>query len=196
MGRSSPDTFLANALRIAAFLAVLGLVSGFAAFSSRVAHYPDPDPAAGADAVVVLTGGEGRLGAAIELLQNGAGARLLISGVHPDVGENQLRALSGTGEALFDCCVDLGRTASDTAGNAAEAAQWARSNGYESLIVVTSDYHLPRSLAELSAAMPEVELIAYPVRSAPPWRDISMLRLWTLEYLKYAAVMARRSIIR
>ena len=65
-----------------------------------------------------------------------------------------MRRLLGLDKQLFNCCVDLGYEALDTVGNADETRTWARSNGYTRLIVVTSRYHMPRSLAELALAMP------------------------------------------
>ena len=69
-----------------------------------------------------------------------------------------------------------------------------QANGYESLIIVTSDYHLPRSLLEMKALMPGVELIPYPVRTSPPWRNPRAARLWLQEYAKFAAVSVRYAV--
>ena len=76
-------------------------------------------------------------------------------------------------------------------GNAAETAAWARSHGYEHLIVVTSDYHMPRALLELQAAMPDVRLSAYGVPAPAPWSGGHEARRWMVEYVKYAAVYGR-----
>ena len=63
----------------------------------------------------------------------------------------------------FDCCADLGFSAANTHGNAAEAAAWTQAHGYHRLVIVTASYHMPRSLAEFSAEMPGVELEPWPV---------------------------------
>ena len=76
----------------------------------------------------------------------------------------------------------------------AAAGALVRENGYRSLIIVTSDYHLPRSLLEMRALMPGVELIAYPVRTTPPWRDFGASRLWLQEYAKFTAVWLRQTV--
>ena len=96
----------------------------------------------------------------------------------------------------FICCVDLGYEALDTVGNADETRNWANTNGYRKLIVVTSSYHMPRSLAELALVMPDVEFVAHTVtpRSFPDsgwWLSVATTRVLLSEYLKYLPAMAR-----
>lgn len=155
------------------------------------------DPAAfdvPADGIVVLTGGAERVTVALDLLKRGAGKRLLISGVHPDTAAADLSDKAiGTAE-LFDCCVDLDRKARDTRGNARESAEWARAHDYRRLIVVTADYHMPRTLIEFRAAMPNVRLLPYPVRPKDIhldawWRYPGTTRLLASEYTKYLLAM-------
>src|SRR6266850_154323 len=114
--RSNLDR-LAALLRICAFL-VLALVAlfagGFGWFASTVSHMTTPANPAKADAIIVLTGGQSRLDAAMELLASGKGERLLISGVHPSASRRQLQAATGGDKALFSCCVDIDRAALDT----------------------------------------------------------------------------------
>lgn len=148
-----------------------------------------PARAAHADGIVALTGGVARLDAAEALLERGAGKRLLISGVHASLTKNALKRLVHAG-SRFDCCVDLGFAAMSTHGNAAEAAAWARRHGYHSLLIVTANYHMPRSLNEFSTAMPGMRLYAYPVeqddvRVDAWWRDSHTLKVLHLEYAKY-----------
>lgn len=185
-------TALTRLVRLAAFLVVVAVLVGFALFV-RAGLTLDPERHAGADGIVVLTGGEGRVTTAVELLAEDRGRRLLISGVNPLVGEDAVRLAAGATPGLFACCIDIGREAANTIGNAEEAAEWARSNGFERLIIVTSDYHMPRALLELQAAMPGVELVAWPVEGPPPWRDIRTARRWALEFFKYGAVYAREA---
>jgi len=143
-----------------------------------------------ADAIVVLTGQDRRLPVAVTLLERGAGARLLISGVNKTTRKEDLRDLLKAGDA-FDCCADLGFAARDTRGNAREAAEWAQSHGYRSLIVVTGYDHMPRSLLEFSAEMPEVELIPYPVGREDGNNPIAgRLDVLHGEYAKYLASWA------
>ena len=175
-------------------LAVVALyASGFSVF---VASLPSPrvGPAASADAIVALTGQGGRLAPAVTLLEQGNGRRLLITGVNTINSKHDLKVLLHGGEA-FDCCADLGFAALDTRGNAAEAARWARAHHYGSLIVVTANYHMPRSLVEFGAQMPEVKLVPYPV-AVDALRMLSWENAKRLngEYFKYLASLLRVSV--
>ena len=181
-------------LRALAFSVVAASIIGFGAYAGTVSGYDLPDPALRADGIVVLTGDQGRLTAGVQLLQDGRSAHLLVSGVHPSVTTEELRAHTDLSDAQFSCCVELGRQATDTVGNARETAQWVRTNGYQRLIIVTSDYHLPRSLIEMDMAMPGVEFIPYPVRTEPPWRNARTARLWVQEYAKYTTVWVGRTL--
>jgi uncharacterized SAM-binding protein YcdF (DUF218 family) len=181
-------------------LALLALGAGFAAFANSVANaVPPSDPRA--DGIVVLTGGAARLDEALQLLADGHGERLLISGVNPRVKRNTLAAtIGGDLTAVFACCTDLDHRALDTIGNAAEAARWADAQDFSSLIVVTSAYHMPRSMVELSGAMPGVRLVPYPVRNpdlhlADWWRDRAAFSLLAREYGKFLAAEARQALI-
>ena len=182
-------------------IALVWLV-GLFAFAERVRGLTPPPEPARADAIVALTGPSAeRVNAAIRLLEHGKGDRVLVSGVNPDVRRQELRALTPGSSKLFNCCVDLGFEAEDTLGNAHEIAAWARSKNYDSLIVVTSDYHMPRSLLELRSAAPDVELTPYgvatPSLDTPRWwRAAVTARRMTLEYMKYQAVLGREGVRR
>ena len=142
-----------------------------------------------------------RIEQAIDLLRRGYGERLLISGVNREVRRRELRELTTGSSRLFNCCVDLGFEAEDTVGNAQEIAAWARSKGYDHLIVVTSDYHMPRSLVEIRGQAPGVKLTPYAV-STPSldnrhwWRATVTARRMTLEYMKYLAALGREAVRR
>jgi len=182
------------ALRALAFLAVAGLALGFVLFAGRVAGFDTPTSDRRADAIVVLTGDVGRTTAGRELLREGRAPQLLISGVDPSATPADIQRHSGLSDDELACCVILGRNATDTIGNAREAGALVRENGYRSLIIVTSDYHLPRSLLEMRSLMPGVDLIPYPVRTTPPWRDPGATRLWLQEYANDTAVWLRRTV--
>lgn len=164
-------------------------VGDFILFANRVAGV-DHSPDVTADAIVALTGGSGlRIAAGIDLVADGRGSRMLISGVNPDVPKADLIALAGGSKDVWDCCVDIGYLAETTLGNADETAAWAYERGYKSLIIVTSDYHMPRSLIVLKKAMPDLELVAWPVRTvndpARIWSDPSSFRGVFLEWAKW-----------
>lgn len=170
----------------------------FLVFAHQIATAKVPQ-AANADAIVVLTGGHARVNEAVRLLEEGHASRLLISGVHPGTTRKQLAAVTSSHMPLEEGSVDLDRVALNTAGNATETANWVRKNGFKSLLVVTSAYHLPRAQAELSDALPDVELIAYPVFSADlkldTWyREPKTIRLLMREYVKYILARLRNSV--
>lgn len=177
-------------------LALLALyLVGFVVF---VANLPHAAPrTVHADAVVALTGGGDRLDTAVALFERGVGRRLLITGVHAFMTKALLKPLLHGGRR-FDCCVDLGFAAMNTHGNAMETAHWARAHGYRSLVVVTANYHMPRSLEEFSAAMPHIKLIPYPVpeiRTARRWwLDPGAIRALQYEYAKFLGSVALKTV--
>lgn len=187
------------------FLALVGIVGliwlvGLFAFADRVRGLTPADEPARADGIVALTGPSAeRVNAAVRLLEQDKGERVLISGVNREVRRQELNALTPGSTRLFNCCVDLGFEAEDTGGNAQEIAAWAASKHYTSLIVVTSDYHMPRSLLEIRSAAPDLKLTPYAV-STPSldnsrwWRAAVTARRMTLEYMKYLAVLAREAL--
>lgn len=184
-------------LIIAALIWGVGLLT----FAARVeASTPASEPGV-ADGVVALTGGSSaRLEEAMALLERGRGRRLLISGVNAAATREDIRGVTGAYNRIYDCCVDLGRQAEDTIGNARETAEWARANGFRKLIIVTADFHMPRSLVELRAVMPEAELLPHAVATkaldARRWdRSAPNARVMIGEYNKYLAVLAREAFL-
>ena len=177
-------------------LVVLALfVAGFVWFLSQIKS-GEERPTVRADGIVVLTGGSSRVSDAIELLANGYGRRLLISGVHWTNGTADISRSLPDSSSLLNCCIDLDRSAVNTRSNASETRRWARDRGLRSLIIVTSNYHMPRALVELSHAMPDVTLVAYPVvgdmwRDEPWWSSGAAARLLFSEYMKYLAAGVR-----
>lgn len=147
-----------------------------------------------ADGIAVLTGGASRIADAVELLAAGRGQRLLITGVYPATGEREIARLTPQYAAIFKCCVDLDRSAVNTVGNALETKRWATTRGFKSLIVVTSNYHIPRAMAELSHQLPGVRLIPYPVvnnKAGTVWSNSLIARLLFSEYVKYMVSVVR-----
>ena len=176
--------------------------SGLLAFAARVDRStPAPEPQA-ADGIVALTGAgsNARIGAAMELLEDGKAERMLVSGVNREASREDIRTVSRAVRRLYDCCVDLGFNAANTVGNARETQEWARAMGFDSLIVVTADYHMPRAMLELRGAMPNVELTPYPVitpvlKANRWWRTSGGARLMVMEYSKYLAILGREAIL-
>lgn len=176
--------------------------AGLLAFAERVQRSTPARQPAAADGIVVLTGAgsNARIGAAMGLLEDGKGRRMLVSGVNREASREDIRIVSRAARRLYDCCVDLGFDAANTVGNARETQEWARAMRYESLIVVTADYHMPRAMLELRGAMPHKRLTAYPVATSVIdarrwWRTTGGARLMVLEYSKYLAILGREALL-
>ena len=173
----------------------VGAAIGFVGFLSQL-RGAEIKPDRNADGIVVLTGGSSRVSDAMELLAGGYGKRLLISGVHPTNAASDISRSLPDNHSLLGCCVDLDRSAVNTRSNAAETRRWAHERGFKSLIVVTSNYHMPRAIVELSHAMPDIQLIPFAVvgdkwRDEPWWTSGATLRLLLSEYVKYVAAEVR-----
>lgn len=184
------------ALLLIAILAVGLLAGSFVRFSREVIYLEPPGGTLKADAIVVFTGGSQRIDQGVKLLDEGAAGRLLISGVNPATTGKQIQRLTSAEPALFECCVDIGHDAIDTIGNANEAAQWISQHGYKRVIVVTSNYHMPRSLLQLRRVDQSSKFVAYPVISNNlqqlQWlQQPDALRLLFAEYTKYVAARFR-----
>ncbi|WP_293611237.1 YdcF family protein [Ponticaulis sp.] len=170
-------------------LGVLACAADFQRWVSQV-RVLEADDDAQADAVVALTGGGGRrIQAALAILESGTGERLLVSGVHESVNVAALVETAGGSQALYDCCIDIGRLAHSTEGNAQETSNWVREHEYDSLILVTSNYHMPRALLWFKEGFEGVEIIPYPVESSmtPPdwWKSWPSIKGLVLEWAKY-----------
>src|SRR5471032_471700 len=152
-----------------------------------------------ADGIVALTGAAARIPDAIELLAAERGKRLLISGVHRDTRAREIARLTPLYSKFFTCCIDLDRSALNTFGNALETKRWAHEHNFTSLIVVTSNWHMPRAMAEMAHQLQEATLTAYPVMSEkvktePWWQNIDTARFLFAEYLKYLFALGRMSL--
>ena len=151
---------------------------------------------------LALTGAsDARITAAMKLLEPGKARRMLISGVNPQATRADIRGVAKATQRFYDCCVDLGFQAMDTVGNARETADWANQNGFHSLILVTSDFHMPRAMLELQAALPDAAITPYAIRTNELdakhwWRSREGVRRMTLEYVKYLVIMSREALAR
>jgi len=171
------------------------LAGGFVRFVSSIAS-DEVSLESRADGIVALTGAAGRIPDAIELLATERGKRLLITGVHRATSSREIARITPLYSKYFSCCIDLDRSALNTFGNALETRRWARENNFNSLIVVTSNWHMPRAMAELAHQLPDVTLIAYPVisekvKTEPWWSNTDTARLLLAEYSKYLFALMR-----
>jgi len=174
-------------------LVMLGI--GFIVFANGVER-EQHKPQQTADGIAVLTGGVSRIDQAMKLLAEGKAKRVLITGVNRTTTKEELKSLASQGDQFFACCVDIDKEARNTIDNATETSEWVALHHYGSIIVVTSNYHMPRALAELARVLPGVVLIPYAVVD----NNVHLDRWWTYpgttklllsEYLKYIPALGR-----
>lgn len=183
-------------------LAILLIIAGFFVFTYQISRAKPPDPVPKTDGIVVLTGtGGGRLEAGAALLKRGLGEHLLISGVNKSISAEKVQSLLALNDEEFTCCVTLDYEAENTFENGKETANWARALGYESILLVTSSYHMPRAKVEISTAMEGIRITPYPVapeRTAdePWWGGKEKLTGLLREYGKLLVTYAREPGIR
>ncbi len=188
---------LSRGLMLVALAAGIMLAGGFLSFVQTLKSYRF-DQSASADGIVVLTGGSQRIADAATLLAGGRARRMLITGVNEATTRAEIE-VSHPVVAVKGCCVDLDYRALNTVGNAIETRRWVENNNFRSLIVVTSTYHMPRTLLELRNVLPGVTLTPYPV-AAPQshgdeWlTDSETMRFLVWEYVKYIAAFTRTSV--
>ena len=180
--------------RVAALVLLL-LLGGLGWFVAS-SYLMNADPESATDAIVVLTGGRQRLETGLELLAAARAKKLFISGVNQRVDRDELLHSLGPLPENAACCIVLGHAADNTFGNAHETADWMHEEGYRSLRLVTSWYHMRRSLLEFERAMPQVTIIPHPVfahRVDPErwwsWHGAPLLVVG--EYGKFLASWAR-----
>ena len=144
------------------------------------------------DAIVVLTGGKGRVELGFSLFEAGLGKRLFISGVHPGVKAHTLASKqkipTHLTQRLYKAELEYG--AQNTAQNAIETAKWAKVNSIQSIRLVTGDYHVQRSLIEFKKLLPDVCVIAHPVSKQRRLSLKSLSLLWS-EYIKLTFVWVK-----
>lgn len=178
--------------------AIAGVSAGLLGLAGLVWFSIPPEAenqSAPTDAIVVLTGASLRLPSGIDLLREGKGRVLFVSGVSRQVDlDDLLRQAGGVSPQSLTCCIVIGYDAENTAGNAIETAHWMRREGYHSLRLVTSWYHMRRSLLEFRRAMPDITIVPHPVFSEQVkrrgwwvWRGTTGLVIE--EYGKYLAAL-------
>jgi len=183
--------------RLLCGLAILaGLwLGGFLWFAARLPEAVAA-PERRTDAIVVLTGGSGRVDQGLRLLQERRAARLFVSGVYPGVDVAELLGTATEASPDLACCIEIGYDAHSTRGNATETARWIAKREIRSLRLVTAAYHMPRSLLEFRHRMPDVTIVPHPVFPAHVkqktwWRWPGSAYLLLQEYNKYLVTRLR-----
>lgn len=162
-------------------LALLWALGGIWFAASVVSMKPENDIKT--DAIIVLTGGDKRVNAGLDLLADGHGEKLFISGVNLQVKPEELVALWPGDKDKVLCCITLGYTADTTGDNAAESQQWIKENKVKSIWLVTSNYHMARASLLFHQVMPEIQIYKYPVVPSDfePWKE----QFWPLAFEEY-----------
>lgn len=169
-------------MKIIRYLASTVLLVWALGFLWFAAALPQPASEEQTDAVIVATGGPGRIAQGLAVLDTGLAPRMLVTGVDREVTRQEFAIEFEVDEARMECCVDLGFQAVDTRGNAAETAQWVAANDITSLRLVTTDWHMRRAAGELSRTLPKSVTV---VRDAVP--STPSLASLFLEYHKLIA---------
>lgn len=142
-------------------------------------------PGVTTDAVIVVTGGPGRIARGLAVLEAGEAQRMLVSGVDPEVRPREFAAQFGVRPRLMACCITLGFAAVDTRSNAAETAKWVAQNEVRSLRLVTTDWHMRRAAGELDRTLPgHVTVVRDAVPSQPNGKTL---------FLEYHKLIASRA---
>lgn len=175
---------------------ILAWAAGLIWFAESLPRRAAAQPAGTTDAVVVLTGGAGRLSTGVDLLAQGRARKLFVSGVYHGVDVSRLLRLVRQQGRELECCMVLGHAADNTRGNAEETAAWISKEGFTSLLLVTANYHMPRSLLEFQRLMPGVTIIPHPAfpqgfKTDQWWHHARSFNLVTSEYLKYLIALVR-----
>ena len=165
------------------FIAIACWVLGFCVFGIY-AYMLKYSVIPSADAIVVLTGGADRLPTALSLLEKKKAPKMLISGVNSKVS---MGALFGRIDKEFLDQIELGYKADNTFENALETKEWTEKNKIKSILLVTSFYHMPRSLFELRSAMSDIQIYPVPVfiQTQEHWTYTRSAWLVFVEYNKF-----------
>lgn len=178
-------------LSIATILWLYGLLNFLPMIPERITN-KNPN----SDAIVVLTGGSDRLKKGLQLLTKKKAKKLFISGVYRGNDVRRLLQVQQHNPTEVLCCISLGYAATSTIGNAIETADWIKKNGFNSIILVTASYHMPRSLMLFRHIMPKIQIIPHPVfptqfELAHWWARPRTASLIISEYIKYTIAPTR-----
>ena len=140
-------------------------------------------------AIVVLTGGPRRLEEGFQLLEKKMGDALFISGVNPIVTEKDLKKILDTNTSnkkniLFDCCVYYEKKSKNTKSNSIEANKWLTKNDYNEIFLVTSSFHMPRSIYEFKKNAPKIVIYPWNITEEEK-TTFNNLKKLSIEYLKF-----------
>ena len=196
--RKTAQRKAAGLAALAGLLIVGFWIAGLIFFYRSIPASP-PNAVTTTDAIVVLTGGSGRLDEGLDLLAAKRAEKLFVSGVYRGVDVAQLLEISRRLPEDFICCVTVGHSAVSTSGNATETAAWIERNGFRSLSLVTANYHMPRSMLEFRHSMPEIVIVPHAVfpeqfKRERWWAWPGSTSLVVTEYMKFTLAWIRHAV--
>ena len=178
-------------------LAAIGLIAAlFFEFAASTREYRPVG--AGADAIVVLTGGRGRTDEGLALLRKGRSKLLILSGVHRDADLDSIflkRVNTVEREKIV-----LEKRSGSTFENALEVRKLMEERGLASMVLITSGYHIKRAHYTFTKVMPEgTRIEAYSVATPnfdeSRWWEGGSFGLLAAEFVKYYWYMARFALL-
>lgn len=164
-------------------------VLGYCAFSIHALSLSPEDPDTKTDAIIVLTGGKGRIAEGLQLLVDNKAPQLFITGVHPHVTAKDITKI-WTGEALLPCCITLGYEARSTVQNAQETKAWLAKHNHKTIRMVTGNFHMMRARYEFEHALPDTKIITHSI--VQPRFGIKDHMFWRMSFVEYHKNIIRR----
>ena len=180
------NQFKDNIIHIILTLFLILILSHFIFFLSLVKNFKsDYTTIKSIDSIVVLTGDKFRISKGMEILSNGIGGKLLLSGVNKNIKLVNIKNEFPKYKNFFDCCVEIENISSNTFENSRETFLWLEKNKYNSVLIVSSDYHMPRAKLEFEKFLNTKNTYYHPVNSNNNLMAIGKIKKLFLEYVKY-----------
>jgi uncharacterized SAM-binding protein YcdF (DUF218 family) len=180
------NQFKDNIVHIILTLFLILVLSHFIFFLSLVKNFKnDYTTIKSIDSIVVLTGDKFRISKGMEILSNGIGEKLLLSGVNKNIKLTNIKNEFPKYKNFFDCCVEIENISSNTFENSRETFLWLEKNKYNSVLIVSSDYHMPRAKLEFEKFLNTKNTYYHPVNSNNNLMAIGKIKKLFLEYVKY-----------
>lgn len=175
------------------FVLLVLWIGGFVVFAYTINTYKE-NYNLQADAVITLTGGRNRIAKAVEILNKNKADILFVSGVDEVSSWDSIKKKQKI-KMTDNEKVILGKKAKNTLENAKEALDWIHENKISSIYLVTSNYHLARSVTEFRALDKDLTIVPFPVYSEKVqkkwWKSWRTFSLIFKEYNKFLCVYVR-----
>lgn len=170
-------------------------VVGLCLFAYSINHFPT-DTQTHTQAIVVLTGGRNRISEAVKLLNQGLADKLFISGVEKNTSLQDISISQDI--PMPKKKVSLEKKSTNTIENAIETQAWLKKHNITSIRLVTSNYHLPRSIQEFQYQNSHLHIVPHPVFSEHVakewWTKTRSFCLIASEYNKFLYVWLMRRL--